>query len=145
MKKKEFKGAIGNSDILSKLDLDPQADLNINYNLLSSTINKANSLHIPEKIQKKNNKRKHKKEPWMINDLLDLINKKNDMYRNRKSTINDEEYGNKKGNFKTYYRIVSDGIQNANHQYYFNTFTSHKNNMKKTWKTIYEILNIGKK
>ena len=35
-----FKGAIGNSDILSKFDLDPQADPNINYNLLSSTINK---------------------------------------------------------------------------------------------------------
>ena len=47
-----FKGAIGNSDILSKFDLDPQADSNINYNFLSSTINKAKSLHIPKKIQK---------------------------------------------------------------------------------------------
>ena len=36
-----FKGAVGNSDIVSKFDLDPEADLNINYNLLSSTINKA--------------------------------------------------------------------------------------------------------
>ena len=31
----------------------------------------------------------------------------------------------------TYDRIVSDGIQNAKHQYYFNTFISHKNNIKK--------------
>ena len=138
-----FKGAIGNSDILSKFDLDPQADPNINYNLLSSTINKAKSLHIPKK-SKKINKRKHKKEPWMTNDLLVLINKKNDMYRNWKSTVNDEEYENKKVNFKTYDRIVSDGIQNAKHQYYFNTFISHKNNMKKTWKTIDETLNRGK-
>ena len=75
-----FKGAIWNGDILSKFDLDPQVDPNINYNLLSSTINKAKSLHIPKK--KKFNKRKHKKEPWMTNDLLVLINKKNDMYRN---------------------------------------------------------------
>ena len=138
-----FKGAIGNSDILSKFDLDPQADSNINYNLLSSTINKAKSLHIPKK-SKKFNKRKHKKEPWMTNDLLVLINKKNDMYRNWKSTVNDEEYENKKVNFKTYDRIVSDGIQNAKHQYYFNTFISQKNNMKKTWKTIDETLNRGK-
>ena len=58
-----------------------------------------------------------------------LINKKNDMYRNWKSKINDEEYKNKKVNFKTYDRIVSDGIQNAKHQYYFNTLISHKNNM----------------
>ena len=79
----------------------------------------------------------------MTNDLLVLINKKNDMYRNWKSTINNEEYENKKVNFKTYDRIVSDGIQNAKHQYYFNTFVSHKNDMKKTWKTIDETLNRG--
>ena len=80
----------------------------------------------------------------MTNDLLVLINKKNDMYRNWKSTVNDEEYENKKVNFKTYDRIVSDGMQNAKHQYYFNTFISQKNNMKKTWKTIDETLNRGK-
>ena len=43
-----YKRAIGNSEILSKFDLDPQADPNINYNLSSSTINKAKSLHIPK-------------------------------------------------------------------------------------------------
>ena len=48
-----FKGAIGNSDILSKFELDPQADPNINYNMLSSTINKAKSLHSPKKSPKK--------------------------------------------------------------------------------------------
>ena len=36
----------------------------------------------------------------MTNDLLVLINKKNDMYRNWKSTVNDEEYEIKKVNFK---------------------------------------------
>ena len=65
------------------------------------------------------------------------------MYQNWKSTINNEEYENKKVNFKTYDRIVSDGIQNAKHQYYFNTFVFHKNDMKKTWKTIDETLNRG--
>ena len=73
-----------------------------------------------------------------------LINKKNDTYQNWKSTVNDQEYENKKGNFKNYDRIVSDGIQNAKHQYYFNTFISHKNKMKKTWKIIDETLNRGK-
>ena len=72
----------------------------------------------------------------MTNNLLVIINKKNDMYRNWKSTINDEEYENNKVNFKTYDKIVSDGIQNTKHQYYFSTFISHKNNMKTTQKTI---------
>ena len=138
-----FKGAIGNSDILSKFDLDPQADPNITITCYLPQLIKLNRCIFLKK-SKKFNKRKHKKEPWMTNDLLVLINKKNDMYRNWKSTVNDEEYENKKVNFKTYDRIVSDGIQNAKHQYYFNTFISQKNNMKKTWKTIDETLNRGK-
>ena len=50
----------------------------------------------------------------------------------------------KKINFKTYDKIVTEEIKNAKLQYYFNTFTSHKNNIKKTWKTIDETLNRGK-
>ena len=50
-----FKGAIVNSDMLSKFDLSPQADPNNNYNLLSSTLNKAKSLHTPPPPQKKKN------------------------------------------------------------------------------------------
>ena len=42
-----------------------------------------------------------------------------------------EEYENKKVKFKTYNRIVSGGIQNVKHRYYFNTFVSHTKNMKK--------------
>ena len=53
------------------------------------------------------------------------------MYRNWKSTVNDEEYVIKKVNFKTYDRIVSDGIQHAKHQYYINTFISHKKQYEK--------------
>ena len=51
----------------------------------------------------------------MTNDLLVLINEKNDIYRNWKSTVNDEEYEIKKVNFKSYDRIISDCIQNAKH------------------------------
>ena len=50
----------------------------------------------------------------------------------------------KKINFKTYDKIVTEAIKNAKHQYYFNTFTSHKNNIKKTWTTIDETLNRDK-
>ena len=75
-----------------------------------------------------------------IHVYINYTIRKYNMYRNWKPTVNDEEYENKKGNFKTYDRIVSDGIQNAKHQYYFNTFIFHKkNNIKKTWKTIGEI------
>ena len=34
-------------------------------------------------------------------------------------------------------------IKNAKYQYYFDTFTFHKNNIKITWKTINKTLNRG--
>ena len=80
----------------------------------------------------------------MTNNLLVRINRKNDMYREWKSTNNNEEYEIKKINFKTFDNIITEEIKNAKHQYYFDTFTSHKNNIKKTWKTIDETLNRGK-
>ena len=85
----------------------------------------------PPPKKRKFNKRKHKKEPWMTNNLLAHINRKNDMYREWKSTGNNEEYQNKNINFKTFDKIVTEEIKNAKHQYYFDTFTSHKNNIKK--------------
>ena len=128
-----FKAEIGSSDLLSQFDLNPLADPNINYNLLSSTIDQAKTKHIPKK-SKKFNKRKHKKEPWMTNNLLVRINRKNDMYREWKSTNNNEEYEIKKINFKTFDNIITEEIKNAKHQYYLDTFTSHKNNIKKRGK-----------
>ena len=42
-----FKAEIGITDLLSRFDLNPLADPNINYNLLSSTIDQAKTKHIP--------------------------------------------------------------------------------------------------
>ena len=50
----------------------------------------------------------------------------------------------KKNNFKTFEKIVKDNIRAAKREYYFKTFTSQKNDMKKTWKTIDETLNRKK-
>ena len=47
-----FKTAIGNTDLLSQFDLNPQADPNFNYNLLSSTIDQAKAKHNPKKSKK---------------------------------------------------------------------------------------------
>ena len=80
----------------------------------------------------------------MNRELLTLINKKNDKYRDWKSTNNNDEYEVKKINFKTFEKIVKDNIRAAKREYYFKTFTSQKNDMKKTWKTIDETLNRRK-
>ena len=103
----------------------------------------AKNKHIPKRIQRLN-RRKHFIEPWMNRELLILINKKNDKYRDWKSTNNDVEYEVKKINFKTFERIVKENIRAAKREYYFKTFTAQKRDMKKTWKTIDETLNRRK-
>ena len=75
-----FKNSIATSDLLSQLDLNVNANPNVNYNLLSSVLQQAKIRHIPQKNQRFN-RRKHCIEPWMNKELLTLINKKNDKYR----------------------------------------------------------------
>ena len=60
----------------------------------------------------------------MTNELLTLINRKNDLYREWKSTSNDIEYENKKENFKTFEKIVHDEIKLSQNRYYLNKFYS---------------------
>ena len=55
----------------------------------------------------------------MTGDLLKLVNKKNDKYRDWKSTSHNVEYARKKGNFKPYDRIVNQNIRDAKNLYYF--------------------------
>ena len=86
-----FKNSVGNSDLFSQFDLSLDANPNDNYNILSSILQQAKNRHIPKKIQRLN-RRKHCMEPWMNRELLTLINKKNDKYRDWKSTNNDVEY-----------------------------------------------------
>ena len=46
----------------------------------------------------------------MTNNLLVRINRKNDMYREWKSTNNNEEYEIKKINFKTFDNIITEEL-----------------------------------
>ena len=72
------------------------------------------------------NVRKHFRNPWMPNELLTLINRKNDLYREWKSTSNDIEYENKKVNFKAFEKIVLDENKLSQNRYYLNSFTAKK-------------------
>ena len=62
----------------------------------------------------------------MNRELLTLINKKNDKYRDWKSTNNDVEYEVKKINFKTFEKIMKDNIRAAKREYYLNFHIAKK-------------------
>ena len=88
---------------------------------MTHVLSEAKNKHIPRK-EKRFNKRKHLKHKWMTSDLLSLINKKNDKYRDWKSTTDNIQYEI----IKTFETIVNIEITAAKSSYYFKTFTAQK-------------------
>ena len=74
-----FRKEIADLEIHNKLDDTVDRDPNYNYEIVSTLLQNAKSKHIPKRI-KKFNKRRHKKERWMTDELLAQVIKKNDMY-----------------------------------------------------------------
>ena len=138
-----FKQAIVKSNVYQKLKTDPDANPNNNYEILSAVIMESKANHLPKKTQRFN-KYKHKKEKWMSSALLKSVVHKNKLYRDWKSTTDNNEYRIKQVNFKTYERILKNMIKESKQKYYFDTFSAQKNDIKKTWATIDEKLNRKK-
>ena len=139
-----FKTEIANSEIYDKLRKDLSTDPNDNYKILSEVLEKAKNIHLPKKY-KKFNKRKHRKESWMTNELLTKVVKKNQLYVEWKTTeINDRNYEMIKLRFKNQEKEVLKDITNAKKNYFNRIFNAYKNDMKKTWRTINETLSRDK-
>ena len=141
----KFKNEVANADLYNKLDLNINTDPNYNYEIFSKHLQAAKSKHIPKKI-KKFNKRKHKKEKWMTNELLIKIVEKNKLYVKWKTTpINLEKYEEIKKQFKECEKNVIKLIKEAKQQYFDRIFTAYRTDLKKTWRTISETLSRNKK
>ena len=140
-----FRKEIADLEIHNKLDDTVDRDPNYNYKIVSTLLQNAKSKHIPKQI-KKFNKRRHKKERWMTDELLAQVIKKNDMYVDWKTTpITHSDYEQVKLKFKGYEKIVSKGIDKAKKDYFDRVFVAYKSNMKKTWQVISETLSRNKK
>ena len=68
-----FKNFIFNADIISKIDVRPLANPNVYYNILSDIITTAKAKH-NYLNNKKTTLENFKKQPWMTDDLLKLVN-----------------------------------------------------------------------
>ena len=140
-----FRKEIADLEIHNKLDDGVDRDPNYNYEIVSTLLQNAKSKHIPKRI-KKFNKRRHKKERWMTDELLAQVIKKNDMYVDWKTTpITHPDYEQVKLKFKGYEKIVSKGIDKAKKDYFDRVFVAYKSDMKKTWQVISETLSRNKK
>ena len=70
-----FRKEIADLEIHNKLDETLDRDPNYNYEIVSTLLQNAKSKHIPKRV-KKFNKRRHKKERWMTDELLAQVLKK---------------------------------------------------------------------
>ena len=139
-----FRKEIADAKIYEKLQKDLSADPNANYKILSHLLEIAKKLHIPKKT-KKFNKRKHRKEVWMTNDLLTKVVKKNELYvKWKKTPLTSANYELNKKSFKDHEKEVVKDIINAKRLYYTRIFNVYRSDMKKTWKTINETLSKNK-
>ena len=135
-----FASEITNSNIMEKLDKNSLSDPSKNYKIITEVLEKANHKHMPYKLVKFK-KHKHKHSQWITNGILKSI-KYRDNLHNQLKRLNPTsiEHVIKTSNLKTYNSILKRSIRAAKLSYYEQLFNSYKNDARKTWKTINEIL-----
>ena len=74
-----FQNEIAKLEMHKKLDENSNKESNYNYEILSTLLQNAKSKHIPKQTSKFN-KRRHKKQKWMTDELLAQIVRKNEVY-----------------------------------------------------------------
>ena len=140
-----FQNEIANLEMHNKLDANINKNPNHNYKIVSTFLQNAKNKHFPKRVVKFN-KRRHKKERWMTNELLAKIVIKNEMYVDWKTTpVTSEHFERVKLRFKGYEKLVPKEIEIAKREYFARVFATYRSDMKKTWQVISETLSRKKK
>lgn len=134
-----FYDELSATNIISKLD--PGNSPDTNYSILENYITDARNKHLPIK-QIKFKKYEHPLKEWITPGILKSTNFRDTLYRDLKATDPSSElHAAKKVNLQTYNRILNKCKREAEKNYYQQKFTNFKDNIKKTWMTIKDILN----
>ena len=135
---------IQNSDLVDQLDSSIDADPNKNYEIVNKIIQSAKEKHMPY-VLKKYHKHKHKKSYWISTGIMKSIKTRDKLYRTlKKMSQNSENYATVKYNLSIYNKILKKTIRNAKKSHYEFIFEKYKNDNKKTWNLINNILNKSK-
>ena len=136
----KVKNEIKSYDTYNKLNKNPNADTNLNYDIIFNDIVRAKDKHMPTKLVKFN-KYKHKKSMWITQGILRSIQYRDKLYKQLKLTYpNSSNYEIININLKTYNTILKHTIRAAKKVYFENRFNRFKNDIKNTWKVINEFI-----
>ena len=139
-----FLNKLRNSNITNLLNLDDNADPNLNFDLFMKHFMNLKQECFQKKLVRFD-KKKHKINPWLTAGILKSINSKDKIYKTLVQTSKDStDYPVLLSNFKVYKNIIRRSIMHAKRDYYRNAFNRYSTNMKKTWQTISETLNRSK-
>ena len=135
---------IKSDDIYNKLNKIPNANPNLNYDIIYKEILRSKNKHMPGKLVKFY-KYKHKKSTWITQGLLKSIRYRDKLYKQFKLTNpNSPNYETISINLKTYNGILKTNIHAAKQIYFESCFNRFKNDIRNTWKTINDFLSKTK-
>ena len=113
-------------------------DVNDSYNDFIFRLEGCVNRHAPiQKLNQKEQKRNQK--PWITNEILKRIKHRNKLFAQRKSNPSDV---NIKRIYVLFRNAINRDIKAAKKSYWASYFDQSKNDMKKTWKGIRQIVNI---
>ena len=119
-------------------------DINFSMERFLNKFNELLNNHMPlRKMTQKEFKQRYK--PWITFNVINKINEKNNMlkkYMNCKNSAQKTELYDK---FKDLKNQITEMTRTAKKSFYNDYFTRNKNNLKKIWKGIKEIINIKSK
>ena len=127
-----FREELRSSDISLHLNANLMTDPNPEYIFERIALN-AYEKHFPNK-RVKVNKHKHKLSPWITTGLIKSIEFRDKLYKHNKM-----EY-----NLKTYNGYLKQCIRTAKRECYVHEFTKYKNDIRKTWDTLKDMMNTKK-
>ena len=129
-------------DISRKMTNDLSSDPNFNYETLHDHIAMMKDRHFSYKFElKKFHKHKHKNNKWIFFGIIRSIKTRDAMYLKSKCCNKQSvEYNTLKNNLHVFNCILKKTIREAKIQYYDKLFTQYKDDIKKTWQTISDII-----
>ena len=89
---------------------------------------------------------KQKYKPWISKDILKMINKRNRLHSLYIKTKDNNDLKQRIHiRYKTIRNEIVSAIRQSKKEHFQNFFSSHSNNLRKTWRGIKSIININKK
>ena len=115
-------------------------DPNDNYKELEKIIVDSREKYLPFK-KKRFNKYIHKLSPWMTDEILRMIEHKDKLYKIKVLEPHDSfAYLEAKTNLNAYSILLQQKINEVKKAYYHDKFYEYKNDARKTWSTVNDVL-----